>query len=201
MAPTTLQHLFTAFDTVGESFVRFPALDGYDLGGRFYVSPSVVEPSTAVLFSCGGGISAARYARFATFLAAQGIPVLTFDYRGIGRSRPPRLRGFCAVAEDWSELDCGGAIAHLRSRFPRAELVGVSHSIGALLIGGARNVAEMSRFVFICAHTGFYRDYLPKFQLPMAILWHGVMPLVTRVVGYFPEIGRASCRERVYVLV
>ena len=80
---------------VAETFIRFPALDGYDLGGTLYVAPDVVEPSAAVLFSCGGGIPASRYTRFARYLAANGIPVLIFDYRGIGSSRP---RGFGASA-------------------------------------------------------------------------------------------------------
>src|SRR4029077_18368806 len=115
-----------------------------------------------------------------------GIPVLTYDYRGIGDSRPSDLGRLQVVAEDWSELDCGGAIAHLRSVFARAQLVGIAHSIGALITGGAPNVSELARFVFICPHTGYYRDYLPKYRLPMAVLWHGFMPALTRVFGYFP---------------
>ena len=59
----------------------------------------------------GAGIAAAAYRRFAGFLAEAGIPVLTYDYRGIGASRPKALRGFRAAIEDWAEYDCGGAIA------------------------------------------------------------------------------------------
>jgi predicted alpha/beta hydrolase len=138
------------------------------------------------MFSCGGGVPAARYARFARFLAANSIPVLAFDYRGIGASRSGTLRGFKAVAEDWSEFDCGGAIEHLRDRYPSAQIVGVAHSIGTMLMGGAPNVGAISRFVFLCAHTGYYADYMPRYRLPMAMLWHGVMPLLTRIFGYFP---------------
>jgi predicted alpha/beta hydrolase len=119
-------------------------------------------------------------------MAANGVPVLVYDYRGIGASRPPTLRGFRAVHEDWSELDCGGAIQYLRALYPRAELIGMAHSIGTLLVGGAPNVAEISRFVFICAHTGYYGDYMPRYRMPMAALWHGVMPLLTGAFGYFP---------------
>ncbi len=171
---------------VSETSVRFPALDGYSLGATLFAPSSPGEPATAALLSCGGGVPAARYARFARFLAGHGVPVVTFDYRGIAASRPRKLRGFAVVAEDWSEHDCGGAIAFLRSRYPRAALVGIAHSIGTLLICGAPNIAEIARFVFVCAHTGYFGDYLPRYRLPMALLWHGVMPSVTRVVGYFP---------------
>jgi predicted alpha/beta hydrolase len=166
--------------------VRFPALDGYDLGGTLIVHPDKRDLKIAALISCGGGILAARYTRFARYLAANGVAVLTYDYRGIGLSRPAKLRGFRAVAEDWSEHDCGGAIAYLKSTFPGIEIVAISHSIGALITGGAANIGEVKRFIFICPHTGYYRDYLPKYRVPMAMLWHGVMPLVTRVLGYFP---------------
>ena len=171
---------------ISETPARFPALDGYSLGATLFAPSPAVEPAAAALLSCGGGVPAARYARFARFLAGEGVPVLTYDYRGIAASRPPKLRGFTAVAEDWSELDCGGAIAFLRSHYPRAELVGIAHSIGTLLICGAPNIAEVTRFVFICAHTGYFGDYLPRYRVPMALLWHGVMPSVTRLVGYFP---------------
>lgn len=169
-----------------ETVVRFSALDGYMLGATLYSIPEIGAKSTVVLFSCGGGVPAVRYARFARHLAATGVTVLVYDYRGIGASSPPHLRGFNALVEDWSELDCGGAIAYLRLHYPGSQLVGMAHSIGALMTCGPPNAAEISRFVFLCAHTAFYGDYLPRYRFPMAVLWHGVMPLVTRVFGYFP---------------
>jgi predicted alpha/beta hydrolase len=184
----TLAHKTTVQDPeeVAQFPARFPALDGYNLGGTLFAPKRFREFSTVGLLSCGGGILAARYARFAAFLAARGIPVLTYDYRGIGDSRPRGLRGFPAVAEDWSEFDCGGAIAYLRSRYARAELIAITHSIGALITLGAPNVAEISRFILISPHTGYYRDYLFKYRLPMALLWHGAMPALTHLFGYFP---------------
>src|SRR5262245_60120299 len=136
---------------VAEIAVRVAAIDGFMLGATLYCPSGAHDPSTVALFSCGGGIPAARYARFVKFLASNSVPVLVFDYRGIGASRTSGLRGFKAVAEDWSELDCGGAIEHLRTRYPNAEMVGVAHSIGTMLIGGAPNVRALSRFVFLCA--------------------------------------------------
>jgi predicted alpha/beta hydrolase len=131
-------------------------------------------------------VPAVRYSHFAAYLLAAGIPVLAFDYRGIATSRPARLRGLVATAEDWSECDCGGAIAWMRARYPGARLVGIAHSIGTLLIGGAPNIGEIAQLVFIGAHTGYYGDYRRRHRLPMALAWHVVMPLLTRVFGYFP---------------
>ncbi len=169
--------------------VSIPALDGFKLGGVLHEPANVTNPACAVVINCGGGIPADRYTQFATYLASQGIPVLTYDYRGIGTSRPTRLRGFVATVEDWSELDCSGAIAWLRAHYPNAELAGFAHSVGAMLFGAASNVSELARLVFVGAHTGYFGDYRHLYRVPMAVLWHGVMPMLTHAVGYFP--GRA----------
>jgi predicted alpha/beta hydrolase len=165
--------------------VRVRALDGYELGGYFY-DAETSSPARVAVLHCGAGIRALRYRRFAAFLAESGIPTLSYDYRGIGVSRPRVLRGFRASIEDWAEYDCGGAIAWLRERYPRATIVGMAHSIGALLVGGAPNSAEQAQLVLIGGHTGYYGDYHPKYRLPMTAVWHAVMPAVTMVMGYFP---------------
>jgi predicted alpha/beta hydrolase len=162
------------------------ALDGYELGAVLYPARTSGTPRQVAVLHCGSAIPAARYASFARFLAGRGISVLTYDYRGIGLSRPRALRGFRATIEDWAEYDCAAAIAWLRACFPGAEITGIAHSIGALLVGGAHNAGEQARLVFIGAHTGYYGDYRPLYRWPMAALWHIVMPGITRLFGYFP---------------
>jgi predicted alpha/beta hydrolase len=125
---------------------------------------------------CGVGIPAARYRRFARYLAGTGLPVLTYDYRGVGHSRPAALRGFRASVEDWAEYDLAGAISWVRTRFPGAELTGIAHSFASLLVGGAANSGEQARLVLVGAHTGYYGDYLKRYRVPMTAVWHGLMP-------------------------
>lgn len=166
--------------------LRLRTGDGYEIGAVFYAALRPRAPRRVAVLHGGAGIPALRYRRFALFLAEWGIPVLTYDYRGVGLSRPPELRGFRATIEDWAEYDSVAAIAWLRERFPHDELLGISHSIGCLPLGGALNAAEQARVVLIGAHTGYYGDYHPLYRLPMAVAWHGMMPAVTRFVGYFP---------------
>jgi len=166
--------------------VRLRALDGYELGGQFYSLPSSEAPRRVAVLHPGVGIPAIGYRRFAGFLAEAGIPVLTYDYRGIGGSRPRALRGFLAGIEDWAEHDCGGAIAWLRGRFPRAQMIGIAHSFACMLVGGAPNSAEQARLVMVGPHTGYYRDYHQRYRWPMTAVWHGVMPVLAFLLGYFP---------------
>jgi predicted alpha/beta hydrolase len=166
--------------------VRLRALDGYELGGVFYGSSTPSAASQVAVLHAGAGIAAARYRRFASYLAAAGIPVLTYDYRGIGASRPKALRGFRAAIEDWAECDCAGAIAWLRQNFPGTRILGVAHSIAGLIAGGAPNSTDQARLVMIGAHTGYFRDYERRYRLPMTAVWHGLMPALAFLMGYFP---------------
>jgi len=166
--------------------VRIHAVDGFELSGTLFRPDRFDSVDQTVLFNCGGGVAAFRYRHFAAFLAKSGIPALLYDYRGIGASRPPSLRAFDASLEDWSEYDCAGAIDWLCKKYPGARLIGVGHSIGNLIFGGAKNAPKLSRLIMICPHTGFLGDCRVIYWLPMAVIWHGVMPLLTHVVGYFP---------------
>lgn len=171
---------------VDEQPLRICALDGYQLGAVLYSACAGAAPRRVVVLHGGAGIPAQRYRQLARYLAQSGVPVLTYDYRGIGLSRPPALRGFRSVIEDWAEYDCSAAIGWLGERFPRAELIGIAHSVGTLLFGGAHNAAQQTRLILIGPHTGYYGDYHPLYRLPMAALWHGLMPVLTRLIGYFP---------------
>lgn len=164
--------------------VNLPAGDGFMLGATLH--QPLDQPVAAALIVPGGGIPATRYQRFARFLAAQGIATLTFDYRGIGRSRPGSLKGFEAVAEDWTEHDTGGAARWLAQRFPDLPRYGIGHSIGALMLLGAPEAERFAKLALLAPHTGYWGDYRMQYRLPMALLWHGVMPVLTHLCGYFP---------------
>ena len=173
-------------ESIEAAQVRLRALDGYELGAYFYPAAATEAPERAAVLHCGAGIPASRYRRFASFLAASGVATLIYDYRGVGLSRPRVLRGFRAAIEDWAEYDCGGAIAWLRERFPQAEMLGVAHSIGALLVGGAPNSGEQDRLILVGGHTGYYGDYHPRYRVAMTAVWHALMPAITLALGYFP---------------
>ncbi len=172
--------------SVVESPVQFTAVDGHAIGGTHFTLAAERRPTHAVVFNTGAGIAARNYGNFAKYLAANGIAVLAYDYRGIGLSAPPTLRGFPAMIEDWSEYDCAAALDWMAARHRGVPLIGVGHSVGSLLFGGAPNSSLLNRLVMIAPHTGYYGDYRRGYRLPMAALWHGLMPVLTSLVGYFP---------------
>ena len=169
-----------------ERAIEFPAHDGYVIAGTLYRPVDALDPPDVLLFNAGGGLAVHRYRHFLRYLAGEGFPVLAYDYRGVGSNRPARLRGFAAGLEDWTEFDHAGAIDDIRTRYPNARLTTISHSIGALVSCCVPNFADQARLVLIAPHTGYWRDYQTAWRLPMTLMWHGFMPLLSRIVGYFP---------------
>jgi predicted alpha/beta hydrolase len=170
--------------------IQFKAVDGFSLTGTWFL-PGVAEPPPSIVVVVVGGaaIPAAFYYRMARYFAAHGAGVLTFDYRGIGLSRGTTLRGLEAGIEHWGVLDLGAALSAATETFPRLPVTCVAHSIGALLLGAAPGAESISKAVLLAPHTGYSGDYAAKWRLPMYVLWHVLMPSLTKIVGYFP--GRA----------
>jgi predicted alpha/beta hydrolase len=169
--------------------VRFDTVDGVPLCGQWYLPPADLHASAVAVIACGGGIPAKLYQRMAQYLAKQGITVLTFDYRGIGESRTGSLRGFDAGIEKWGRMDFGAALTIAIKTFPDLPLAVIAHSIGTLMVGAAPLAERISRLVLLAPHTGYWRDYSPRGRFALFLTWHVLMPMVTKIVGYFP--GRA----------
>ena len=115
--------------------------------------------------------------------------MLTFDYRGIGESRHGSLRGLEAGLEHWGREDLGAAVSMAAKVFPDVPVWAIGDSVGNLLIGAAPDAPRLARIVMMAPHTGYWRDYGRKWRRALQVTWHGVMPAVTKMVGFFP--GRA----------
>lgn len=156
-------------------------------GARLAATPhAAADPARAIVIAPATGVPQELYRGFAQFAADQGINAYTFDFRGVAASRPPRLRGFEAGFAQWAE-DIDAVIAHALARHLRVSVIG--HSVGGLLAPVAERATQLHRLVLVGAQTAYWRDWRWRDRLPMALLWHGLMPLATAVAGYFP--GRA----------
>ena len=162
--------------------IAIRAEDGYELRGFVWRSG---EDRPLVIINAATSVRCRYYARFADFLAARGFDVITYDYRGIGESRPPRLRGFKADWTDWGRLDFDAVLGYAEERFPGRALHVVAHSIGGYLIGLAPRADRIGRIVTVGAQHAVWRDYHAQ-RLRMLAKWHLVMPLLAGVFGYFP---------------
>jgi predicted alpha/beta hydrolase len=146
-------------------------------------------PRGAVLVAPAMGVRQDYYADFAAWLARQGYTALTFDYRGMGASRPASmrhsLRGFEADLFDWA-ADTDAAIEHLLAQAPDVPLFVVGHSLGAQLPGMLRHRDRIAGLVSVAAGSGYWRDNAPPLKRMVLYFWHVAVPLATWVFGYFP---------------
>ncbi len=163
-----------------------PTSDGVVLAATLYAPERPPASATIVVINGGAGIPASFYGRFAAGLADRGLATVTYDYRGIGRSRPPSLRGYRATITDWGQFDAPAVLAWARDRYPGRVRAVIGHSVGGFLAGYVPDPALIGRLVLIGAHNGYCGDYAAWSRPMMWTLWHALMPAVTRVFGYFP---------------
>jgi predicted alpha/beta hydrolase len=170
-----------------ETVLTIPARDGYALAATLYEpeAASGAAPVT-VLINSAIAVPQGYYSRFALFLASQGIPALTYDYRGIGGSRPGTLKAFAATLTQWGTWDVPAALDALGERYPGAALFVVGHSLGGLLLGLADNNHQVRGLVGVCTQSGDWRLWRGLRRYLLAGLWYFLMPGLTRVFGYFP---------------
>lgn len=162
--------------------IEIHAADGFVLRATLYDAQS----DRALLIASAMGVKRRYYDAFAQFLAASGISVVTFDYRGIGDSRPASLRGFRGTLEEWGRLDVTAAIDWIARELRPRSLAYVGHSVGGQLAGLAPNIDRVGRFAFVCAQSGYWRHWPGIRAWGLGTLWIA-MPLIARAIGYFPS--------------
>lgn len=166
--------------------IAFPAADGYILRGFAGCHSQAAATRPVVIINPATSVRCRYYARFATWLHGHGFDVITYDYRGIGESRPPQLRGFEAGWIDWGRLDFEGALRFAAARFPGQPVHVAAHSVGGFLIGLAPSSPCVTRIFAMGAQYAYWRDYARPRRAGLLLKWHVAMPVLTAVFGYFP---------------
>ena len=135
------------------------------------------------------GVRQHFYFRFAAWLAEQGHDVLVFDYRGVGDSRGAAwrgsLRGFQADLRDWVR-DYEAVVAQARAACPGAPLYLLGHSLGAQLPGLFQHPEQVDGLLSLASGSGYWRDNAPQLRRSVPYFWWVLVPLATRLFGYFP---------------
>ena len=155
------------------------ARDGYRLGATLF-RPAAGN-GRALQINAAAGVKQEYYGKFAAYLSERGFIVLTFDYRGIGRSGHWKLN---ATMRDWAELDAGAALQFLSKTGKK--LMAVGHSFGGqsfALIPGAEQLAAA---LAVGSQSGYWRHWRGAPRAGMWLLTHVLLPGISRLFGYFP---------------
>ncbi|KAJ1501500.1 hypothetical protein HMI54_009908 [Coelomomyces lativittatus] len=155
----------------------------------FLENKAIIDKKDITVIIAGAtGVPQTFYLPFAQFLARHGCKVYTFDYRGIGASKPfQSLKGFKAfIVPDWKN-DLIGLLHFVHSQWkdtlPPITLVVVGHSVGGHL--SPLVSPHVTRFLWIGVGTA----YVHQMDLPYYQKWmfSRIGPRLASWLGYFPS--------------
>ncbi len=139
----------------------------------------ILHPATAVVQTF--------YEGFAEYLFNRGFSVLTYDYRGTGRSKSGTVRRYSVSMSDWIEQDVGCITAWAKARFPGLSLLAVGHSVGghAILLSTATHHLEAA--VIVASHAGVTSTIKQTTEkVRVWCLLRVLAPVLCRIFGYMP---------------
>lgn len=139
-----------------------------------------------LLINSATGVKQQVYFSFAQYFSEKGFTVLTYDYRGIGLSKPENMKGFNASMRTWGSLDYKALTDYIQLNFNDFQKYGLGHSVGALILGMNEDSKIFDKFIFVGTQNAFVGHL--KFRTKIeAYLGFGVaQPLITTLLGYFP---------------
>ena len=162
--------------------MELTARDGYRLGATLF--RPAASNGRAVMVMAATGVPQEYYGKFAAYLAERGFTALTFDYRGIGRSLHGPLRSVKAGMRDWALLDSAAAFDFLESTNQKLFVVG--HSFGGQALGLLPKPERIAAAFTVGSQSGYWRNWPPLGRAWMWPATHIGLPLVPRLLGYFP---------------
>lgn len=160
--------------------ISFHTDDDYLIQGQLY--PATGQVQGKIIVAGATGVPQGFYRRFAEFASEQGFTTLTFDYRGIGASKPASLKGFEMDLLDWGRRDLAAAVETMSG--DDLPLFVIGHSYGGHAFGLLPNHRKVSGLYVFGTGAGWH-GYMPfSEQLKVLTMWNTVLPLLTRWKGY-----------------
>lgn len=171
---------------IAKENIGISAVDDFLLGATLFRAP--YEAAPLVIIAAATAVKRGYYEKFARFLVQHGFHALTFDYRGIGDSRPARLKGFRAEMHEWGELDLAGVIDWATEVLAPPQILYVGHSVAGQIFPLAKNNHRISAAYFVASQSGYWKLWRGKGRIMVFALWYLSIPIATALFGYFPGL-------------
>ena len=159
--------------------LRLRAADGHAITALRYAATR--NEQARIVVAGATGVPQRFYRRMAGYMAQRGVSVLTLDYRGIGLSKPPTLKGFPADQMDWVS-DLAAGVEHMGDGSVPLYVVG--HSLGGHAFGLLPNHHKVSGVYTFATGAGWHGWMTPGERLKAIVMWNTVAPLLAAWKGY-----------------
>jgi len=157
---------------------------------NYSLSAHLFEPEHSneklLLINSATGVKQQIYFSFAQFFSEQGFTVMTYDYRGIGQSKPEKMKGFEASMRIWGTKDYKAVTSYIKTNFPDYQKFCLGHSVGALILGMNPDSEMFKEFAFVGTQNAFVGNLKFKTKIEAYLGFGIVQPLSTKILGYFP---------------
>jgi predicted alpha/beta hydrolase len=157
--------------------------DGYSLAATVYKARG---SDTVVLINSATAVPRHFYRRFAEHVQRHGWTAVTYDYRGIGDSRPLSLRGFKATMRDWAFLDMTAMVEWVQRDLSPDRLFAIGHSFGGQTLGMIENASSIDAMVGVSAQSGYWGAQGGDEPTRIRFMVTVAIPLLARIAGYLP---------------
>ena len=144
------------------------------------------EVKKAVMIAPATGIKRQFYHNFATYLAASGFGVLTFDNEGIGESLSSDLTKCDASLISWGRHDMPAVLDALQDEFADATYHLIGHSAGGQLIGLMPNYQAIASVFNVACSSGRIKNMDMPYKLKAMGFMDAFIPLTNLTFGYTP---------------
>lgn len=158
--------------------------DHYSLAAHLF-EPQISNQKV-LLINSATGVKQQIYFSVAQFFADHGFTVITYDYRGIGLSKPDNMRGFEASMRVWGTTDYKALTSYIKSNFEDYKKYCLGHSVGALILGMNPDSEIFEEFIFVGTQNAFVGNLRLKTKIEAYLGFGIVQPLFTLLLGYFP---------------
>jgi predicted alpha/beta hydrolase len=169
---------------VSENALFIEASDGFRLGASLF-RPAAAN-GRAVQVHAAAGVRQEYYAGFARFLAGRGFTVVTFDYRGVGRSAPVHVREIRAQMGDWALKDAVAVSVFIEKELQCGKRLGVGHSFGGQSFAVMPGADGLAGVLAVASQSCYWRYWRGVDRLGIWLLTRVLLPAATRAAGYFP---------------
>ncbi|MRI02156.1 hydrolase [Kriegella sp. EG-1] len=161
--------------------------NGYSISSLQFLPK--ISNDKIIIISSATGVLQKYYSKFASYFAAHGFIVYTFDYYGIGNSdsNPNRLKHNNCDLKSWGQNDQAAVVSFAKNYTSNAELTLITHSIGGQIIGFNPNYQDIDKIVMVASQSGYWKYFNGIHYFKMWLLWYVIIPLLTPFFGYFPS--------------
>lgn len=168
---------------MNSDFIEIPSANGLLKATLF----TTQDCNSVLVIASATGVKQEFYKTFATYVQAQGIAVITFDYSGIGRSLSLPLQQVKSNAASWGYRDLEAVFQFVLQKYPKAKKMVLGHSIGGQLIGLAPSSIQFDKIILVASQSGYWKFWSGKSKIQMWFNWYVLFPVLLPLFGYLPS--------------